>query len=244
MAIFAYNQTSLSSAMLLSTTSIFWVAPLTFFFLKRRISLVQLLSLLIGFTGVELVCVADGLGSSRWIGNVLSIAAAVSYAVSNVLQEILVQTASVTTFLCRFSMFMAPAMLVVGGAIEWKAIAEYNWEGQIVAFVVGYAILLAAFYTGVPSLLQFSSAMEMNISLLTSNFFSLAVSVIAFGQKAEWLYLLGFFCVPIAIVLFTVFPPKPIGGEATSGGILEPMIVDGAMPEPDPGPVENKTSDV
>jgi drug/metabolite transporter (DMT)-like permease len=241
MAIFAYNETSLSSAMLLSTTSIFWVAPLTFFFLKRRLSLVQILSLFIAFTGIVLVCVADGMGSSRWIGNCLSIAAAISYAVSNVLQEALVKAAPATTFLCRFSIFMAPAMIVIGGAIEWKAIAEYNWEGLIVAYVLGYAILLAAFYTCVPSLLQLSSAMEMTISLLTSNFFSLATSIIAFGQKPEWLYLVGFFCVPIAIVLFEVFAPKITQNEATSGGMFERMVVDGAIPEPDCGPVEGKT---
>lgn len=59
--------------------------------------------------------------------------------------------------------------------------------------------------------MQYSDATTMNISMLTSNFYSLAISILAFGQKASWLYLVGFFCVPIAIVIFTVFAPKEEG---------------------------------
>ena len=58
-AIIAYNSTSLSSAMLLTTTVVFWVTPLSYFFLKRKYSLIQLLSIIIGFTGVILVFIAD-----------------------------------------------------------------------------------------------------------------------------------------------------------------------------------------
>jgi drug/metabolite transporter (DMT)-like permease len=176
------------------------------------------------------------MGSSKWIGNVLSIAAAVAYAVANVLQEMLVQTATATTFLCRFSMCMAPVSIVIGGVIEWKEIAGYNWDGKAIGFVIAYAVLLASFYTGVPNLLQWSSAMEMNISLLTSNFFSLAVSIVAFGERADWLYLVGFCCVPVAIALFTTFPSKQPGAEAPPEAMLEPMLPDHEMPEPDVDP--------
>ena len=56
--------------------------------------------------------------------------------------------------------------------------------------------------------MQFSDATTMNLSMLTSNFYSLAISILFFGQKASWLYLVGFFCIPIAIALFTIFAPK------------------------------------
>jgi drug/metabolite transporter (DMT)-like permease len=241
MAIFAYNETSLSSAMLLTTTSVFWVAPITFFLLKRKIAIVQCFALLLGFAGVVLVCVADGFESSQWVGNLLSIAAAVAYAFANVLQEILVQTAPVTTFLCRLSILLAPINVVLGGAIEWKTIAEYNWEGKIVAFVVAYAVMFCAFYTAVPALLQFSSAIEMNISLLTSNFFSLAVSILAFGQKGNWLYLVGFFCVPIAIGLYTACGRRgEKEGDGKSVGLFDPMLGEGgAVPKPERAPQGN-----
>ena len=44
-AIVAYNTTSLSSAMLLTTTVVFWVTPLSYFILKRKYSIIQLISL-------------------------------------------------------------------------------------------------------------------------------------------------------------------------------------------------------
>jgi drug/metabolite transporter (DMT)-like permease len=97
MAIYSYNEMSLSSAMILCTTA-FWSPRSAFFFVKRKISIVQIFSLFLGFSGVVLVCVADGLGSSQWVGNVLALASAVAYAIANVVQEVLLRTATVTTF--------------------------------------------------------------------------------------------------------------------------------------------------
>jgi drug/metabolite transporter (DMT)-like permease len=245
LAIFAFNTTSLASAMLLTTTVVFWVAPLTFFILKRKISIVQLLAILVGFGGAVIVFITDGIGGSQWTGNALALGSALSYAVSNVMQELLVRTATVTLLLCRFTIFMVPVNIVLGAAIEWKAIAEYDWKPQIVGFVLGYAVLLAFYYSYVPAVLQYSSAMEMNISLLSSQFFSLIVSICAFKQKPDWLYLVGFFCVPIAIILSTLFPPKDLmTHKVSSGEILEPMLGNDAIREseviPQAGQSNNK----
>lgn len=207
-AIYAYNTTSLSSAMLLTTTVIFWVAPMSVFILKRKLSVVQCISIVVGLGGVISIFIADGAGESKWVGNVLSLGSAVSYAIANILQEKLVYTASVTTYLCRFSIFALPTSGILSGAVEWKSIRDYVWNPASYGLLFGYGILLFIYYTFVPFVMQFSSAVEMNISLLTSNFFSLAISILAFGQKAEWLYFVGFFCVPIAIVLYTLFPYK------------------------------------
>jgi drug/metabolite transporter (DMT)-like permease len=210
LAIYAYNTTSLSSAMLLSTTVVFWVAPLTFLVLGRARSVVQVSSIFVGFAGVAILCWADGFQDMHWLGNALALGAALAYAASNVLEELLVQTAPVTIFLCRLSMFLCPVDIAIGAIVEWQAIIEYDWRPKICIFVVAYAVLLAIYYSFIPFVLQFSSAMEMNISLLSSNFFSLAVSIAAFGQKADWRYLVGFCCVPLATALYTLFPPKEV----------------------------------
>ena len=207
-AIFAYDSTSLSSAMLLTTTVIFWVTPLSYFFLKRKYSIIQLISIVVGFTGVILVFVADGVGDSRWVGNLCAFSSALAYAIANILQEKLVYSASATLYLCRFSIITAPISGIFCGALEWKKIRDYNWEALSYVFIFLYTILLAVYYTGIPFIMQFSNATEMNISLLSANFFSLLISILAFGQKAAWLYLVGFFCIPIAIVLYTLFPYK------------------------------------
>lgn len=207
-AIVAYNTTSLSSAMLLTTTVVFWVTPLSYFILKRKYSIIQLISIVIGFTGVILVFIADGVGDSRWVGNLCAFASALAYAIANILQEKLVYSASATLYLCRFSLITTPVSAIFCGALEWKTIRDYNWTAITYVFIFLYSILLAVYYSGIPFIMQFSNATEMNISLLSANFFSLLISILAFGQKAVWLYLLGFFCIPIAIVLYTLFPYK------------------------------------
>jgi drug/metabolite transporter (DMT)-like permease len=223
-AIYAYNTTSLSSAMLLSTTVVFWVAPISVFIQKRKVSIVQAIAIFVGFGGAIVLFVADGTGDMKWLGNVLALVAAISYAISNVLQELLVQTGSVTVFLCRFSMFSAPVTMILGGAIEWRGIRDYDWQPVVFGFIFAYSILLAVYYSFIPLVLQYSTAIEMNLSLLSSNFFSLLISVLAFHQKADWLYFLGFLCVPLAIVLYTVCPPRERTAEESSSQLPAQML--------------------
>jgi drug/metabolite transporter (DMT)-like permease len=223
-AVFAYDTTSISSAMLLSTTVIFLVSLIAFFFMRRKISLWQCLALAIGFLGILLVFISDGVSGSKWLGNLLATMAALCYAIANCLQDHLVHTASVTIYLCRFSIFACPVSLVASGAIEWKQIRDYAWKVEVVIFVCGFAILLSIYYALIPFIMQFSSALEMNISLLSSNFLSLLVSILAFDQKASWLYLFGFLCIPIAIIVFSLFPYVEKVAGLDSNEIEEPMV--------------------
>jgi drug/metabolite transporter (DMT)-like permease len=99
--VYAFNTTSLTSAMLLTTTTILWVAPVTYFILHRGISFIRMLS--IGFGGIAVLFVADGIGKSQWVGNVVAGVRALCYSVANVLQEDFVRRASVAVFLSRFA---------------------------------------------------------------------------------------------------------------------------------------------
>ena len=79
-----------------------------------------------------------------------------------------------------------------------------------------YSILLALYDFLAPFFMQFSDATTMNLSLLTANFYSLGISILAFGQKPSWLYLVGFFCIPIAIIIFSLLGPKTPGKTPSS----------------------------
>lgn len=207
-SIMAYNTTSLSSAMLLGTTVIFWVAPLSYIFMKRFFSTLQILSLFVGFGGVVMIFIGDGVGKSRWKGNLLALCSALFYAIANILQESLVYSAPVTIYLSRLSIISTPITCILSGSIEWKSIKNYNWNLKTCILICLYSIILCLYYISIPSIMQFSNATEMNISLLSSNFFSLLISILCFNQKPIILYLIGFFCVPISIALFTLFPYK------------------------------------
>ena len=203
-SVMAYNMTSLASAMLLGTTVVFWVAPLSYFVFKRKINWKQFLSMLLAAGGISLVLVADGTEGSILIGNIVALLSAVCYAISTVTQEKLVNDASIRLYLCRFSICALPLSLVLSGATEWKIISTYNWNWKVILMMIAYAILLASYYMLSPLIMQHSNATVMNLSILTSNFYSLAISIFIFHSKASWLYLVGFFCIPIAITLFVL----------------------------------------
>ena len=207
-AIYAYMMTSLASAMLLVTTVIFWVAPISYFYLKRPITWQQILSIFIGVFGVSLIFVADGTAGSKWQGNVLALSSAFCYAIANILQEALVYENSVSTYLFRFSLCTSPVAAIATGVAEWKPIYQMDWCWQVILCLIAYIVLLAFYYSFVPVVLQHSSATEMNISFLSVNFMSLGLSILLFGQKASWLYLVGFIFIPVAIVIFCIWGPE------------------------------------
>jgi drug/metabolite transporter (DMT)-like permease len=205
--VLALEYTSLSSTMLLVTTVIFWVIPASYYLLKRRFSVWQILSLFIGAGGIVCVFVADhNDGESKWLGNVLAVASALAFAGSTVIQELLLQDVSTDVYVSRFSLAAAIISAVVAGGYEWKKIRDFPFTWEPVLLIVAYAVTQTVYYTIDPYVMQHSSAAEMNLSFLTSTFFSLLISIAAYGQKASWLYLLGFFCIPGAIAMFSLFP--------------------------------------
>jgi drug/metabolite transporter (DMT)-like permease len=235
--VYAFNTTSLTSAMLLTTTTIFWVAPVTYFVLHRKISIAQLLSIIVGFGGMVVLFVADGIGASQWLGNVLAAISAFCYSIANVLQEDLVHRGSVTLFLSRFAIVSVPINLVLGAAVEWKDIRDYQWDTVTVVYLLAYWVLLAVWYQGSAFVMQFSNAIELNMSLLTTNFYSVVIAVAAFGQEWSWLYLVGFLCMPAGIVLYVLCPRKSDAGEEESDDeIMEKIVPEQQDEERMPGP--------
>jgi drug/metabolite transporter (DMT)-like permease len=100
--------------MLLVTTVIFWVVPASYWLLKRKFSIWQLISLVIGAGGIVFVFIADHDDEeSKWLGNVLAICSALSFAGSTVFQELVLQKASTDTYVSRFSLTAAIVSAIV-----------------------------------------------------------------------------------------------------------------------------------
>jgi drug/metabolite transporter (DMT)-like permease len=139
----------------------------------------------------------------------LSLGSSLCYAILLIAEEYLLHSYSLHLFLFRFSISAFPISLCLSGAVEWKTIRDFEWCWQSVLLIVGYGIALAGYDTLAPFVVQFSDATTMNLSLLTTNFYSLGVSIWLFHLEPSWLYLLGFCCVPIAIAIFVIFGPPP-----------------------------------
>jgi drug/metabolite transporter (DMT)-like permease len=206
--ILAYDRTSMASALLFGTTVVFWVAPLSYFVFGRRLSIWQGLAILLALGGGALIMVAEGTEGEHWLGDVLALVSAICYALVAVCLEYLVHSSSIHLYLFRFSVVATPVALILCGSIEWNTMTHFPWSVRSGSIIVCYSIVIAIYDAIQPFIMQFSDATTMDLSLLTGNFFSLGISVLAFGQKPKWLYLVGFFCVPIAIAVFTIFGPK------------------------------------
>lgn len=226
----AYNMTSMSSAMLLCTTVSFWVAPISFFVFKRRYSIWQWLSLLLGIGGSVMIMIADGTEGNKWLGNLMALSSALCCAILTVTEEHLVHNDSTQLYLFRFALIATPLGWILTGAVNWKEMRDFPWEWRSGLLYVAYAVTLCLYYIISPYVMRFSDATTMNLSLLTANFYTLAVSILLFDQQPSWFYLIGFCCIPAAIALFTLTEKKeePVEekGEAVSD---EPQEADLAV---------------
>jgi drug/metabolite transporter (DMT)-like permease len=215
--VLALDYTSMSSAMLLVTTAIFWVVPASCWILKSKFSIWQIISLFLGAGGIICVFLADRTDDqSKWLGNLLAIGSAMAAAGATVFEELLLRNVSTDCYVSRFSLPAAILSGIVCGSYEWRTIRDFPFTWKAILLIVTYGTTQTVYYTIDPYIMQHSSAAEMNLSFLTTTFFSLLISVLFYGQRASWLYLLGFLCIPSAIAMFSLLPLKEKREESLS----------------------------
>ncbi|KAJ0502730.1 putative solute carrier family 35 member SLC35F1/F2/F6 [Helianthus annuus] len=179
----AYQYTSITSIMLLDCWSIPSVILLTWLFLKTKYRYKKIAGVAICIAGLVLVIFSDvhaddrsQSGSNPIKGDFLVVAGATLYAVSNVSEEFFVKTAD------RIELM---AMLGLFGAI--------------------FSAAMFLFYSGVPVLLKMSGATMLNLSLLTSDMWSVLIRIFAYHEKVDWMYFVAFVAVAIGLVVYSGF---------------------------------------
>ncbi|POO03404.1 Solute carrier [Trema orientale] len=187
----AYQYTSITSVMLLDCWSIPSVMLLTWLFLKTKYRYRKITGVVVCIAGLVTVVFSDvhagdrAGGSNPSKGDVLVIAGATLYAVSNVSEEFLVKSAD------RIELM---SMLGVFGAII-SAI-------QALPFV-GFSLAMFLFYSFVPILLKINGSTMLNLSLLTSDMWAVVIRIFAYHEKVDWLYFLAFAAVTVGLVIYS-----------------------------------------
>ena len=207
-AITSLHHTSLATSTLITSTNVFWCVPLGYIVFKRRITIWQALAILLAISGGAVLVVGEGVSGNKWLGDVIAFAASILYAVAGVTEDYLNHNDSPRVYYVRFSVCAAPAFWILSGALEWKKIRDYHWDWQTCVFYASYAVCATLFCLVGAFVMKYSDATTNGMSMLTSNFYSLGVSMLAFHQKANWIYLVGFCCIPLAIAIFTLFGPR------------------------------------
>lgn len=228
----AYQYTNLLSATLLDNLTIVFVVILSFLLLRVRYHWAQCVGIIVCIGGSVLVIVSDLLTDKNWApthalkGDLFVVLAAFCYGVSNVLEEFLVSKAPIYEVVGQLGFF---GMFIIGvqcAIFERDSMRNAQWQPKVGGYLTGYTLSMLIIYTTAPILFRMSSSAFYNLSLLTSDFWSLIIGIRVFGYYVFWLYPVGFVCIVFGVIIYHLVPKsrkseavKPWLGEDQEGGV-------------------------
>ncbi|KAG9141356.1 hypothetical protein Leryth_001811, partial [Lithospermum erythrorhizon] len=160
----AYQYTSITSVMLLDCWTIPCVIVLTWLFLKTKYTLRKLTGVVICVAGLVLVIFSDvhagdrSSGSSPIKGDLLVIAGATLYGVTNVSEEFFVKNADRTELLALLGFFGAIASACQIAILERTELKSIHWSAGAAFPFFGFSLAMFLFYSFVPVLLMISGS--------------------------------------------------------------------------------------
>ncbi|KAJ8421872.1 hypothetical protein Cgig2_017429 [Carnegiea gigantea] len=168
----AYQYTSLTSVMLLDCWAIPCVIILTWLFLKTKYGWKKFVGVVVCVLGVIMVVLSDvhaqdrkGQGSNPLKGDLLVIAGATLYAVSNVsevgaldlcsrVNEFLVKNADRNELMAMLGMFGAVFSAIQISILEHNELKSIHWSAGAALPFIGFSVAMFLFYSLVPVLLK------------------------------------------------------------------------------------------
>jgi solute carrier family 35 protein F1/2 len=185
----AYQYTSLTSAMLLDSWAIPCCMLLSYFLLKRRYRWLQYFGVFLCLAGAALLFKSDLEADHDYPaqdalrGDLFCILGATLYGVSNVLEEKLAATYDITEIIGMLGLVGALVSGIQLSVLERDELATMSWSGPVIGYLIMFDICLFCLYSCAPILFRLSSATFFNMSLLTSDFYSLIVGLFIFNAK-------------------------------------------------------------
>ncbi|XP_065868754.1 uncharacterized protein [Euphorbia lathyris] len=206
----AYQYTSLTSVMLLDCWSIPCVLLLTWLFLHTKYRYKKITGVAICVVGLVMVVFSDvhtadrsDKGSHPIKGDILVIAGATLYAISNVSEEFLVKNADRVELMALLGLFGAIASAIQISILERSELKSIQWSAGAALPFVGFAVAMFLFYSTVPVLLKLSGSTMLNLSLLTSDMWSVLIRIFAYHEKVDWMYYVAFAGVVIGLIIYS-----------------------------------------
>jgi solute carrier family 35 protein F1/2 len=211
--VFGFKYTNLLSCLLINA----WATPVSmvvcFFLLKSRYHWSQILGVCICIGGLVVLVVSDMRTGKDWgyanklKGDLFMLLGATLYGISNGLEEFLVRGRPLYEVVGQLGFwgFIINGILV--GGYEHGAIHEAVWSGRNVGFLIGYISAMLVLYTLAPILFRFASSPFYNLSLMTSDFYSLLIGLKLFGYKPYYLYFLAYPMVVVGLIVYNLYAP-------------------------------------
>ncbi|KAF2322233.1 hypothetical protein GH714_008955 [Hevea brasiliensis] len=142
-------------------------------------------------------------GSNPRKGDSLVIAGATLYAVSNVSEEFLVKNADRIELMSLLGFFGAIISAIQISILERNELKSIHWSAGAALPFVGFALAMFLFYSFVPVLLKISGSTMLNLSLLTSDMWSVLIRIFAYHDKVDWMYYVAFAAVAVGLVIYS-----------------------------------------
>ena len=227
LAVKAYQYTSITSVMLLDCWTIPCVLLLTWLVLKTRYGSHHFVGVAICVGGLIMVIFSDvhaqdrsSSGSNVLLGDALVLGASMLYAVSNVSEEFVVKKVDQVEFLAHVGFFGAIISLCQLVVLELDELQAIHWSVSSIAPFIGFALSCFGFSSMVPWLLQMNGATMLNLSLLTSDMWAVAVRALGFHESVDSLYFVAFALVAVGLIVYAFAgepSPSPEGILAAPG---------------------------
>ncbi|XP_019429571.1 PREDICTED: solute carrier family 35 member F1-like [Lupinus angustifolius] len=205
----SYQYTSLTSVMLLDCWSIPTVMLLTWLFLKTKYRFKKITGVVICVAGLVLVVFSDvhagdrAGGSNPSKGDILVIAGSTLYAISNVSEEFLVKSADTVELMAMLGIFGGIMSAIQICILERNELKSIHWTTGAVIPFLGFSVAMFVFYSLVPVLLKTNGATMLNLSLLTSDMWSVLIRIFAYHEKVDWMYFLAFGAVVVGLLIYS-----------------------------------------
>lgn len=218
----AYQYTTLTSVQLLDCFTIPVVLALSWLALKVRYHPVHVLGVSVALLGVGCLVWADAHEAShsagqvsatpnRLLGDMLCLGGAALYGISNVAQEASVKLCGTVEFLGALGLFGSVINGIQLALLEKEKVGEIQWDDwQQVSMLLGFSGCLFLLYLLMPVVIRLSSATAANLSILSADFYALAIGVFVFHYKFHWLYMVSFCLVIVGVALYSA-KSTPLG---------------------------------
>ncbi|KPM36330.1 hypothetical protein AK830_g10234 [Neonectria ditissima] len=207
--VLAYRYTNILSAQLINFWSIVCVVVISFFLLKVRYKLFQVIGILVCCGGMGILLASDHItGSNDYPaldllkGDLFAVLGATLYGTSNVFEEWLVSRARVFQVLSFMGFFGMIINGVQAAIFDRKSFQDATWNGDVIGWLIGYTLCLCLFYSLAPFILRMGSAAFFDISLLTANFWGVIIGIRVFGLKIHFLYPIAFVLIIVGLIVY------------------------------------------
>ncbi|CAG8570349.1 11749_t:CDS:2 [Diversispora eburnea] len=209
----AFSYTSTLSILLLDAWTIFIVVILGIFFLKTGFHWSQYLGVAVCLASIGVIIAGDFdagtdmfTANKRVLGDIFCLISATLYGISNTVEEYCVRKRPFYEVVGQMGFWGIIISIIQISILERKELETAHWDGPIVGLVLTFTFVMFCLYTAAPILFQRASAIYFNISLLTSDFYTLILTMIFFKFGMKRLYPLGFVLNVIGLAAYYIYP--------------------------------------